>query len=220
MTHDIITQRLHTFFPTLHAALPQLPASIYQLVTVPSNTTIFDIGSQCEQYLLLTQGSVNVKMTTKNGKTISLYRVTAGQSCVITTACLLGNQHYPSTGESETDIEALSVSHTDFNHALAKSVPFRQFVFDSLGHRLSKMMARIETINFTSIDNRVASTLLSLSETSPQINITHEAFAEEIGTAREVVSRHLKKLEAKHIIEMHRGQILIKDIKQLNALCD
>jgi len=215
-----IQNRLQTQFPTLYQALAEVPLSTYQLMQVPANTTIFDIGSACEQYLLLSKGSVGVKMLTKNGKSVLLYRVQPGQSCIITTSCLLGNSRYPSFGETESDIEALGIPRQAFAKALDESGQFRHFVFDGLSQRLADVMQRLELINFTSIDSRLADALLTRATTDGRLETTHEALAEEVGTAREVISRHLKKLETQGILTLERGIIQIKNSSALTALCE
>jgi CRP/FNR family transcriptional regulator len=220
MSQDLIHSRLRAHFPTLSDALPDLPAASYQLIKVPANTTIFDIGGECEHYLLLTAGTVGVKMLAKNGKSILLYRVYPGQSCIITTSCLLGNAQYPTFGETETDIEALSIPHKLFSQALDRSSEFRKFVFDGLGQRLADVMQRLETVNFTSIDSRLATTLLAHNTGSGQIDITHEALAEEVGTAREVVSRHLKKMKTNGLVKLGRGTVILENTDALTALCE
>ena len=70
MPQDPVRSRLQTHFPALSKALPALPPSAYQLINAPAGTTIFDIGSECKQFLLLTKGSVAVKMLAKSGKSI------------------------------------------------------------------------------------------------------------------------------------------------------
>lgn len=220
MPQELIQSRLLSQFPSLHKALRQVPASAYQLMQVAAATTVFDIGNSCEQYLLITKGSVGVKMLTKNGKSVLLYRVKPGQSCIITTSCLLGDSRYPSFGITETAVEALSMPHPVFARALDESSLFRQFVFNGLGQRLADVMQRLELINFTSIDNRLASALLARAEQSSPILVTHQALAEEVGSAREVISRHLKKMEAKALLKLERGTIVLKNTDELSKLCE
>lgn len=220
MPHAENLTRLQTHFPALCGVLAELPASAYQLMQIPANTTIFDVGGACEQYLLLTEGTVSVKMLSKSGKSILLYRLKPGQSCIITTSCLLGNSHYPTFGETDTQVEALGLSQSIFNRALDQSSVFRQFVFNGLGQRLSDVMARLESVNFTSIDSRIATALLSRKDDPAGIRITHDALAEEVGTAREVVSRHLKKLESRGLIELERGKLILKNSQELAQLCE
>lgn len=220
MSQELIQSRLQNQFPVLYNALGEVPASAYQLMQVPADTTVFDVGGACEQYLLIIKGTVGVKMLAKSGKSVLLYRVKPGQSCIITTSCLLGNARYPSFGETETPVEALGIPHPVFSRALDDSRVFRQFVFDGLGQRLADVMQRLELINFTSIDSRLATALLARAEQSPLIQVTHEALAEEVGSAREVISRHLKKMEAKELLGLERGTIILKNHGELSKLCE
>lgn len=142
---------------------------------------------------MITKGSVGVKILTKSDKSVLLYRVKPGQSCIITTSCLLGSSRYPSFGETETPVETLGIPHPLFSRALDESRLFRRFVFDGLGQRLIDVMQRLEQINFNSIDACLATALLALAGQSNLIQVTHEALAEEVGSTREVISRHLKK---------------------------
>jgi len=220
MSQQEIQNQLKRQFPTLYQAIAEVPLSTYQAMQVPANTTIFDIGGACEQYLLLTKGSVGVKMLTKNGKSVLLYRVQPGQSCIITTSCLLGNSRYPSYGETETEIEALGIPRLAFSRALDQSAQFRKFVFDGLSQRLADVMQRLELINFTSIDSRLADALLTRAAPDGRLEATHETLAEEVGTAREVISRHLKKLETRGMLKLDRGVIQIVDSTAITKLCD
>ena len=220
MSQEQIQSLLQSQFPALYEALAEVPASAYQLMQVPADTTVFNIGGACEQYLLLTKGSVGVKMLTRNGKSVLLYRVQPGQSCIITTSCLLGDTRYPSYGETETPVEALGIPRQYFSRALDESKLFRRFVFDGLSQRLADVMQRLELINFTSIDSRLAAALLARDEQFTQIQVTHELLAEEVGTAREVISRHLKKMETRGLLKLERGIIAIKNPSALATLCE
>jgi CRP/FNR family transcriptional regulator len=69
--------------------------AIGRLVEMPAFTTVFRQGDACQHYLWLLTGSVKVFSRSQTGKELLLYRVCAGQSCVLTTSCLLGHKRYP-----------------------------------------------------------------------------------------------------------------------------
>ena len=217
MDDDRILSRLQSHFSVLRDALP---ASACQLIEAPSEATIFDVGQACEHYLLLTRGRISVKMLSRNGKSLLLYHVLPGQSCIITTSCLLGNERYPTFARTDTDIEALSIARAPFSRALDQSDAFRRFVFDGLGKRLADLMHRIEAVNYTSIESRLAAVLLARGTETNRLLITHEALAEEVGTAREVISRQLKKLETRGVLSLERGAIVLHDARILESLCE
>jgi len=220
MSRSIVTERLQQHFPSLSKASDQLPTSAFTLATLPESTPVFGVGDACENYLLVTAGTVRVNMLTRGGKHLLLYRVTAGQSCIITTSCLLGHARYPTFAKTETEVEALVLPQADFQQALDHCSEFRSFVFDGLGQRLADVMARLEAINFTSVDSRLAETLLVFDQQAMLQQITHDRLAEEIGTAREVVSRHLKKYEKAGLIQLSRGAISVIDSAGLRVLSE
>lgn len=220
MPQAAIEHRLKAHFPELIKHPADSLTRLFSLIQVPAHTRVFDVHSPCEYYLLLTEGLISVKMRSRSGKAIMLYKVEPGQSCIVTTSCLLGNTVYPTFAEADTDIEAISLPARAFKQALDQSDAFRSFVFKSLGQRLADVMQRLEAVNFTSIDHRLAESLLRAAGNNDEANLTHEQLAEEIGSAREVVSRHLKKLESQQLIQLARGAIHILDVAGLNALID
>ncbi len=55
---------------------------------------------------------------------------------------------------------------------------------------------------------------------SNELALTHETVAMDLGTAREVVSRLLKSLERRGILELARGLIIVLAQDQLRELSD
>ena len=94
-----------------------------------------------------------------------------------------------------------------FNDLLAGSAGFRRFVFGSQAERLGDLMRVIQHVAFESIDTRLAARLLALGGGEGHLVITHRQLAAEIGTAREVVSRHLKAFEKRGWIVLGRGTV-------------
>lgn len=80
----------------------------------------------------------------------------------------------------------------------------------------------MEEVTFHSINRRLAAFLLKESQLQKKhrLTITHETISQELGTAREVVSRMLKEFEKKDLLTLYRGKILIKDAESLESLAD
>ena len=200
----------------------QLPSIIKALDTVklPVNQQIFSQGQTCQHYIVLITGQVRVFTRSTNGKEVVLYRMQPGEMCVLTTACLLGNRKYPAEAVTETVVEVLMLSHHDFDQLVAESPEFRQFVFQSFSQRLADLMTQLEHIALESVDQRLARYLLNNVNARSIITTTHQNIANNIGSAREVVSRHLKTLEKQSLIILHRGSIELLETDSLQALID
>ncbi len=204
---DVSADLLNQWFPDNDAAMQPLRAQV-QLVRLPAGQSVFHRGDPCRNYLVVVSGQVRVQALSAGGREVVLYRVTDGQSCVITTSCLISRESYPAEGITESDTLAMVIPHTLFNEALGKSEAFRRFVFGNQGQRLSDLIQRVEDVAFGRVDARLARVLVDRCENQPgSISATHQQLASELGTAREVVSRQLKVFERKGWISVHRGSV-------------
>ena len=204
--------------------LARLPAAIREvlvkgsrIVEVPKGTMIFGPGQRPEHLLLLLDGTVRVQQKSDTGREIYLYRVTAGESCVLTTACLLAYEAYAAEGTAETDVRAVAIPRNVFDDLLARSPEFREFVFAAYARRITDLFMVIDEIAFRRVDVRLASRLLALSD-SGTVRATHQTLATELGTAREVVSRTLQDFQKRGWIEQARGEIRLLDADRLSQL--
>jgi len=186
-------------------------------VAVPRGTVLFQIGSLCRNFLMMIDGSVRVQMTSETGREIVLYRVTRGNTCILTTACLMARADYSAEGVAETELDAIALGAQPFHELLARSAVFRDFIFASFGNRLQAMMLLVEEVAFGRIDLRLARFLVEHRDAQGGLDTTHQALAVELGTAREVVSRQLKEFERRGLVELSRGRVTVLNAEALLA---
>lgn len=187
-----------------------------QLIRLPAGHTVFYPGSPCDNYVLVVEGGIRTQLIAENGREVVLYYVRAGDSCVLTTSCLLGNQRYPAEGVTEQAVSAFVMGHRDFQRALDRSSIFRRFVFDNFARRLATVIGRMEEVVFDPIDRRLARMLLASN--TLRVAATHHDLAVKLGTVREVVSRNLKRFEHYGWVSLARGAIDIVDREALQRL--
>ena len=185
-------------------------------IELPADQQVFSQGQACENYVVVTSGSVKVFARSSEGKEVVLYRIKAGEVCVLTTSCLLGNSRYPAEAITETPVSARIIPHKAFDALLAESQPMREFVFNSFGQRLNDLMVQIEQIALESVDQRLNRFLVKHADAQRMVTATHQEIAIEIGSAREVVSRNLKALEKQQAIKLHRGKLELINLGLLN----
>lgn len=208
-------------FPGLSALqepIRQQLVSQSKIITVPKGTVIFGPGKAPESLLLLLGGTVRVQQTSENGREIVLYRVSAGESCVLTTACLLAYEDYSAEGIAETDVKAVAVPRSVFDQLIAESDVFRRFVFSAYSRRITDLFFIIEEVAFQRMDIRLAHKILELPGENDTLYKTHQQLAAELGTAREVISRLLQEFQRRQWIEIGRGEIRIKNRDALSKL--
>ncbi|MEE9375113.1 MAG: Crp/Fnr family transcriptional regulator [Rhizobiaceae bacterium] len=184
-------------------------------VSLQAGQQVFTAGDPCRNFYYLLEGSVRVDLIARNGKSIMLYRFGAGETCILTTSCLLGGADYNAEAHVEEETIALAMPHHEFQSLLGTSEGFRKLVFGSFATRLASMMNRIDEVAFSPLDNRLAHRLLELSNEQGQVQATHEQLAADIGSAREVVSRRLGNWQKSSLIERYRGGLKIVSKKGL-----
>ncbi len=197
-------------FPGLTKLNPQLAKPLLEaskVVRLPAGTRIFGPGQAPEAYLLLIEGSVRVQQVSETGREIVLYRVVGGESCALTTACLMGYEEYQAEGIAETDVEAVAIPRSTFDELIATSAEFRRFVFTAFSQRITNLFRLIEEVAFARIDVRLAQRLLEIADKNGHLALTHQQLAAELGTAREVVSRQLNEFQRRGWVVTSRGAI-------------
>jgi CRP/FNR family transcriptional regulator, anaerobic regulatory protein len=187
------------------------------VVALPQGTVIFGPGKTPDNLLLLLDGRVRVQQVSETGRDIVLYRVEAGESCVLTTACVMAYEDYSAEGIAETDIRAAAIPRAVFDQLVSESVEFRTFIFTAYSKRITDLFLVIEEIAFQRLDIRLAQKLLDLARGTGQVRATHQQMAAELGTAREVVSRQLGEFQRRGWIGQSRGVIDLLDIPGLET---
>jgi len=195
-----------------------LLASSARIVEAPVGTLGYREGGACGAYVMRLEGQSRVFKMSASGREILLYRVGPGETCVITTTCLLGNSDYPASTIVEKPIKDVIVPSAAFNKLMVDSKVFRTFVMTNYGALISDLIVLLDEVAFHSLDARLAKLLLDAGEDN--VKKTHQQIADELGTAREVVSRQIKRLEQKGWVALGRGQIDILDRTELTGLAN
>ena len=219
LTGDLRT-RLLQFYPTLAelpaAELDKLLADA-TVMPLPSGTVVFDENQPCQGFPMLLSGSIRVIKAAPNGRELQLYRVTPGESCILTSSCLLGHTRYSARGIVEHDLEMVLLPALSFHTLLEKHETFRNYVFHLFSDRLTDLMQLVSAVAFQKLDQRLAALLIA--KPSP-LYITHQALADELGSAREIVSRLLKGFADQGWVKMAREQIEVVDNSALKRFAE
>jgi CRP/FNR family transcriptional regulator len=185
-----------------------------QPMRVAAGTILFDEHAACQGFPLVMEGSIRVVKAAPNGRELPLYRVTPGESCIITSSCLLGNTAYNARGIVETDTVLVLLPREDFGTLLERR-PFRDFVFQLFSERIADLMQLVEEVAFRRLDQRLAALLLGKGR---MLYATHQQLADELGSVREIVSRLLKGFAEQGLVSLGREQVEILDAAGLRRI--
>ena len=177
-------------------------------------------GSGCTGVIVALEGSLRAYMLSEGGKEITLFRVEAGESCVLAASCILPMITFDIALDAAGDTEALVIDPRFFSQLAQESVAVEAFLYRQTAQRFSDCMWVMQQVLFSSFDARLATFLLDeLSRTgSARIAMTHDEIARHLGSAREVVSRMLKYFEREGLVALSRGAVDIVDRRGLLAL--
>lgn len=176
------------------------------VMTLPAGTLVFDESQACQGFPLVLRGAVKVIKASPNGRELQLYRVTPGESCILSSSCLLGNSRYQARGICEADVDMVILPSPIFHILLARYDAFREYVFNLFSDRLTDLMQLVSAVAFQKLDQRLAALLIAKSN---PLHTTHQALADELGSAREMVSRLLKGFAEQGWVRLGREQIEI-----------
>jgi len=176
-------------------------------------------GSACEHLALILNGSARIYKLGENGREITLYRISTGQSCILTASCIASHQPFPAYAECEEDLDVILIPADTLHRWIAESSAWRDYVFGLVAQRMADIISLVEEVVFSRVDRRIASYLLKRHQANKQpiVQATHQEIASDLGTSREVVSRILKDFEVKSLIQVSRGSIKLLEINALEA---
>jgi len=211
--------RLEALYPVLAelpAKLRQGVAKAAQAITVPAGATLFDERQPCQGFPFVLSGAIRVAKVAANGRELPLYRVTPGETCIITSSCLLGNVPYNARGATESETVLVLLPQGLFSELLAQA-PFRNFIFHLFAERMADLMRLVEEVAFRKLDQRLAALLLGRGRI---VHATHQQLADELGSVREMISRLLKGFSEQGLVGLGREQIEIRDAAGLRRVAE
>jgi len=215
--HDLAA-RLGALYPVLAELPPTALGDVIEahthFVSVPGGTMLFDEGSPCQGFPMVISGAVRVARGSPGGRRLELYRVTPGELCVVSTACLFGQAPLSAHGQAVEATELVMLKPQGLD-AWCQHAAFRRFVFGVFGDRLADLMALAEAVAFQRLDQRLAQALLGHGSS---LLTTHQALADGLGTVREIVSRLLSRFERAGWVRLSRERIDVLDGAALRAL--
>lgn len=171
----------------------------------------------CDGLMKVKQGRLRVYMQDDDGKEITLYRLYPGDSCVMTASCLLHQMNVDFLIEAEVETIVILLPTTYLSYVSQRYPALSEHLNELVRARFSELTWVIRQIVFSSMPARIAEFLISqyVSRETATLALTHEEIANDLGSAREVVSRILKYFQEEGLIDQARKRIRLLDIEGL-----
>ncbi|RLA57337.1 MAG: hypothetical protein DRQ78_13620 [Epsilonproteobacteria bacterium] len=197
-----------TSYPFINKLEPEAMLFLQQHIkpiSIPKNTILFYQGDICENILWLSSGEVRLYTHSENIEEITLYNLKAGEQCIVNTASLLSQTNAVASAETLSDIEGYLIDVKSVKQLSKMSDVYQNYIFSLYQLRFEELTTLINDIKFKRLDTRILEWLNKQPQNT--IKTTHEQLAAELGSSRVVISRLLKNMEQKGIINLHRGKI-------------
>lgn len=178
-----------------------------RIIKFEQDHIILNENESCSHVLFLLKGEIEVYKIGENGKIFRLYTIKEGESCVLNLSCVLSDNTYLAYAKTLTDIECILLPSPVFLKLFEAENSLRKYVFNIISTRLIEITTKVEEIVLENLETRLRNFLLD--KNTENIYITHEEIANQLGSAREVISRQLKKWEIMNKIKLSRGKIRI-----------
>jgi CRP/FNR family transcriptional regulator len=194
---------------TMQPVLHQLLQANGRKKIFQSDEVILEYGATIRHVPILISGTVKVLRNDEDGREILLYYIMPGESCIMSflAGTCNGTSQVKAVAEERSELLMLPI-----DKAMAWTREFadwNQFVFQLYQQRFEELLDVINAIAFKKMDERLLDYLHKKARVlqSNELFITHEQIANDLGTARVVVSRLLKQLEQEKGIKMGRNKI-------------
>lgn len=174
---------------------------------------ILDENASIRAIPIVMKGMMKVIRTEEDGREILLYYIKAGESCIMS---FLGGMHNEKSilkAEIEEESEILFLPVEKAVIFMKEYPEWVDYIFRLYHKRFEELLDIINAIAFKKVDERLLHLLHKKSEISLSKTVvtTHEQLANELGTARVVVSRLLKQLEDAGKLKLGRNKIILSD---------
>ena len=189
-------------------------------MTYEKGVGVYRSDVDCKGALLLLSGTLRVYILSEEGREVTLFRIHAGESCVLSASCLLDTIAFDLLIDAAEAAQALVIP-TSVLHPIMERNPYvGLYMYKQATERFSDVMWTMQQILFMGVDGRVAIFLWDemTRQGKPLLKITHDELARNIGSAREVVTKVMKYFAGEGIVQLKRGQVEILDREKLRAL--
>lgn len=194
--------------------IPEIKEKLFEygfVKTFAEGDVILSENAYIKAIPIVTKGSIRVMRTDEDGRELLLYYIKAGESCIMS---FLGGIHQDTSkvkaiAEEETEILFIPIDKVSL---LIKEYPeWLDYIFRLYHKRFEELLEVVNEVAFKKIDERLLNFIKKKSELTNNkiLHLTHEQLANELGTARVVVSRLLKQMESEGLVKLGRNNITL-----------
>jgi CRP/FNR family transcriptional regulator len=202
---------------TLKKILPQLNTELLQFIAdeaiemdIPTETTLLKTGNYVQSVPLVLNGLIRVSRNDED-KELLLYYIHPGEMCIMSFSACCNNTASLIEAATLEETKVLLIPSAKLREWITSYPSFNFYIYEMFNKRYLDLIDTIDQLIFNRLDERILNYLKDKASFLGQktVGITHQQIATDMGTAREVISRLLKKLELEKKIQTSRNQVIV-----------
>jgi CRP/FNR family transcriptional regulator len=187
-----------------------------RIVTARKGRGLLSRGDRADGAYLVLAGQLDVYVIRADGRETTLYRVRGAETCLFALNSVFSGVVYPAWVRVITEATILLIPGQLVRELHEGEKPFRNWAFGVQSRRIFDLVSAFEEVQTLPLAERLCSYLVRAANGRNEVRETHEQIASYLGTAREVVSRHLHRLAGKGLITQSRSCITLPDPRKLS----
>lgn len=213
------TAEIRKHFPSLEPALVEELLEVASIKTYAEGEVIMRSGQQIRTTILLLEGLVKIYREDDNGNEFFMYYLDAGKACAISLVCALGVETSAVMARAVTECTIISVPVQHVNDWMGKYKSWAQFAVASYRDRFDELLQTIDHVAFRNMDERLVFYLKRQQEKlgTSLVTTSFTEMAQDLNSSREVISRLMKKLSEKGLVELRKNGVRLIDLDKALA---
>jgi CRP/FNR family transcriptional regulator len=210
MNDQLSTEEVKQYFPSFtEPGLQQVIAAQGRIRRFREGDVIMDFGSYIRMLPLILSGTIKVSRLADDGSELFLYYLTRGESCTMTFSCCMSNKQSEIRAVAEEDTTILALPQQKLDEWMMRYKSWKNFVMTAYDQRMNELIVTIDQVTFHQLDERLYDYIKKRAgiRQNDTINTTHQAIADDLNVSREAISRLLKGLEKRGVIQLGRNKI-------------
>lgn len=183
--------------------LPFLPSELKAEIALAGNsveigkgTTILQEGQYVKVIPIVLEGLIRV-FTQVEDRELLLYYIRSSESCVMSFSAIINNDKSKIFAMTEADSSLLLLPSEKMGPWTRLYPRLNDIFFQQYNIRYNELIDTIQHLLFNRLDQRLLNYLREQSRvrSTPFVQVKHREIAQDLGTAREVITRTMRKLE-------------------------
>ena len=175
---------------------------------------IIHVGDELRMIPIVVYGSIKVSRENPGGDELLLYYIEGGDTCAMTLQCCVRKTDSQIKATSMEPSLLLMFPSESMQTWMDKYRSWREYILQSYHTRMLELMETIDEIAFMRLDERLLKYLTDQAKLlgTLELHHTHQEIADDLHSSRVVISRLLKQLETKGVIQIRRNRIILSEI--------